>query len=312
MNRAALPHLRRQGKGPGGLGYRRRAARGGTRLPTSHPYFAAKAAMDSLAVSYAGELSRWGIETSIIVPGAFTKGTNHFAHSGSPADTAARRRTQRRPLQGACRSRRCSGLAALEPAARRCGRGCRGHRRRRRHAVWEPAIPRPYRSVRGRRGPDRQDGVGDRVRAELFRPGSRLEDVSAAAGRRGLDSRLTPPRAWTVAAETWEPSRHRKRVMREVARIFPYTGGSAVISALARGANGNPHAAVFANLQAPAGPLATGDAAGSMFESSSDRGPSKVSPAFRAAIRLGAQASLSSRVGQQLSPASRRRRAPCC
>jgi len=31
---------------------------------------------------------RWGIETSIIVPGAFTGGTNHFAHAGSPADEA--------------------------------------------------------------------------------------------------------------------------------------------------------------------------------------------------------------------------------
>lgn len=43
--------------------------------------------MDSLAVQYARELSRWGIETSIIVPRAFTKGTNHFAHSGRPGDT---------------------------------------------------------------------------------------------------------------------------------------------------------------------------------------------------------------------------------
>ena len=43
------------------------------------PYFAAKAAMDALAVAYARELTRWGIETSIIVPGAFTSGTNHFA-----------------------------------------------------------------------------------------------------------------------------------------------------------------------------------------------------------------------------------------
>jgi NAD(P)-dependent dehydrogenase (short-subunit alcohol dehydrogenase family) len=29
-----------------------------------------------------------GIETSIIVPGAFTGGTNHFAHSGKPTDAA--------------------------------------------------------------------------------------------------------------------------------------------------------------------------------------------------------------------------------
>jgi hypothetical protein len=44
--------------------------------------------MDALAVVYARELTRWGIETSIIVPGAFTSGTNHFAHAGSPADAA--------------------------------------------------------------------------------------------------------------------------------------------------------------------------------------------------------------------------------
>ncbi len=44
--------------------------------------------MDALAVSYAGELARLGIETSIIVPGAYTSGTNHFAHAGSPEDKA--------------------------------------------------------------------------------------------------------------------------------------------------------------------------------------------------------------------------------
>jgi hypothetical protein len=44
--------------------------------------------MDAMAVIYARELTRWGIETSIIVPGAFTTGTNHFAHSGRPADEA--------------------------------------------------------------------------------------------------------------------------------------------------------------------------------------------------------------------------------
>jgi hypothetical protein len=42
--------------------------------------------MDALAVLYARELVLWGIETSIIVPGAFTRGTNHFAHAGVPAD----------------------------------------------------------------------------------------------------------------------------------------------------------------------------------------------------------------------------------
>ena len=37
-------------------------------------------------MSYASELARWGIETSIIVPGAFTSGTNHFKNAGSPND----------------------------------------------------------------------------------------------------------------------------------------------------------------------------------------------------------------------------------
>jgi hypothetical protein len=49
---------------------------------------AAKAGMDAMAVIYARELTRCGIETSIIVPGAFTKGTNHFAHAGTPDDKA--------------------------------------------------------------------------------------------------------------------------------------------------------------------------------------------------------------------------------
>jgi glutamine synthetase type III len=32
--------------------------------------------------------SFFGIETTVMVPGAFTKGTNHFAHWGKPADAA--------------------------------------------------------------------------------------------------------------------------------------------------------------------------------------------------------------------------------
>ncbi|KRB03998.1 SDR family NAD(P)-dependent oxidoreductase [Lysobacter sp. Root690] len=86
VNRAALPQLRAQRRGLL-LWVSSSSSRGGT-PPYLAPYFAAKAAMDSLAVSYAGELARWGIETSIVVPGAFTSGTNHFAHAGTPADSA--------------------------------------------------------------------------------------------------------------------------------------------------------------------------------------------------------------------------------
>lgn len=84
INRAALPHMRAAREGL--LIWVSSSSSAGGTPPYLSPYFAAKAAMDSLAVQYARELSRWGIETSIIVPGAFTKGTNHFAHAGQPAD----------------------------------------------------------------------------------------------------------------------------------------------------------------------------------------------------------------------------------
>ncbi|OLE29247.1 MAG: oxidoreductase [Catenulispora sp. 13_1_20CM_3_70_7] len=84
VNRAALPGMRRRGQGLV-LWVSSTSVKGGT-PPYLAPYFAAKAGMDSLAVSYAGELARWGVETSIIVPGSFTNGTNHFAHSGRADD----------------------------------------------------------------------------------------------------------------------------------------------------------------------------------------------------------------------------------
>lgn len=85
VNRAPLPHMRRQRQGLL-LWISSSSTRGGT-PPYLALYFAAKAGMDAMAISYAGELARWGIETTIVVPGSFTTGTNHFAHSGRPADT---------------------------------------------------------------------------------------------------------------------------------------------------------------------------------------------------------------------------------
>jgi len=98
VNRAALPQLRRQGKGLV-IWVSSSSSAGGT-PPYLAPYFAAKAAMDALAVVYARELTRWGIETSIIVPGAFTGGTNHFARAGSPADKARAVEYDARPYAG--------------------------------------------------------------------------------------------------------------------------------------------------------------------------------------------------------------------
>ncbi|HEV3169573.1 MAG TPA: SDR family NAD(P)-dependent oxidoreductase [Actinocrinis sp.] len=84
VNRAVLPILRAQREGLL-LWIGSTSSRGGT-PPYLAPYFAAKAAMDALAVSYAGELARFNIETTIVVPGAFTSGTNHFATGGHPED----------------------------------------------------------------------------------------------------------------------------------------------------------------------------------------------------------------------------------
>jgi NAD(P)-dependent dehydrogenase (short-subunit alcohol dehydrogenase family) len=112
VNRAALPQLRKQGRGL--LVWVSSSSAAGGTPPYLAPYFAAKAAMDSLAVVYARELSRWGIETSIIVPGAFTTGTNHFAHAGAPADAARAAEYEAGPYAGLPEQVR-EGLAAIVP-----------------------------------------------------------------------------------------------------------------------------------------------------------------------------------------------------
>ncbi|MGQ2999969.1 SDR family NAD(P)-dependent oxidoreductase [Variovorax sp.] len=86
VNRAVLPYLRRQESGLM-LWISSTTTKGGF-PPFMGPYGAAKAAMDSLAVTLAYEIARFGIETSIVVPGAFTRGTDHFPSAGRPADAA--------------------------------------------------------------------------------------------------------------------------------------------------------------------------------------------------------------------------------
>lgn len=83
VNRAALPHLRAQGVGT--LVYV-----GSTTTvsvpPFLGPYVVSKFAFDALAQVTAYEVAPYGIETVIVMPGAFTRGTNHFAHASGPAD----------------------------------------------------------------------------------------------------------------------------------------------------------------------------------------------------------------------------------
>jgi len=113
VNRAALPQLRNQKQGLV-IWISSSSSAGGT-PPYLAPYFAAKAGMDAMAVIYARELTRWGIETSIVVPGAFTGGTNHFAHSGRPADKARVAEYEAGPYKGFADDV-MTGFASIVPA----------------------------------------------------------------------------------------------------------------------------------------------------------------------------------------------------
>lgn len=164
VNRVALPHLRKQGKGLV-LWVSSSSARGGT-PPYLSPYFAAKAAMDSLAVSYAGELARWGVETSIIVPGAFTSGTNHFTHSGKPADEARAAEYANGP-GGDIPDTAMKELAGLEPADADVADVARAI-----VTVVDTAHgKRPFRVHidPSQDGAEILNAMSDRVRAEMFR-----------------------------------------------------------------------------------------------------------------------------------------------
>jgi len=85
VNRAVLPVMRRQEKGL--LVYI-----GSTTSRLNEPfialYVASKAAGEALAESMSFELTPFGIETVIVVPGAFTSGTEHFNHANPPASEA--------------------------------------------------------------------------------------------------------------------------------------------------------------------------------------------------------------------------------
>ncbi|GGF13658.1 short-chain dehydrogenase/reductase [Aliidongia dinghuensis] len=164
VNRAALPHLRRQGRGLL-VWVSSSSTRGGT-PPYLAPYFAAKAAMDAVAVSYAGELARWGIETSIIVPGAFTKGTNHFTHAGAPADQARAAEYAAGPTADLPKVA-LEGLAALEPPEADATAVAEAIVR----VVDAPFGKRPFRVHidPSDDGAEVVNGMADRVRAELLR-----------------------------------------------------------------------------------------------------------------------------------------------
>ncbi|MCX5521305.1 SDR family NAD(P)-dependent oxidoreductase [Streptomyces bobili] len=172
VNRAALPTLREQGSGL--LVWIGSSSTRGGCPPFLAPYFAAKAAMDALAVSYAAEVLPFGIDTAIVVPGAFTTGTNHFANAGAPADIDRAEAYDQRhgPLMGDLGKR----LAALTPADADVAEVAEA-------VVSLVATPHGTRPLRTHIDPSRDGSevvcaVADRLRADFFR-------------RIGLDSLLT-------------------------------------------------------------------------------------------------------------------------
>jgi NAD(P)-dependent dehydrogenase (short-subunit alcohol dehydrogenase family) len=164
VNRAALPHLRGQRQGLL-VWVGSSSTRGGT-PPFLAPYFAAKAAMDALAVSYSTELALWGIETTIMVPGAFTKGTNHFAHAGAPADKDRVAEYEAGPYAGIA-DRALKGLASLEPADADPSQVAREIVR----VIDIPFGKRPFRVHidPSQDGAEVVNAVADRMRREMYR-----------------------------------------------------------------------------------------------------------------------------------------------
>jgi NAD(P)-dependent dehydrogenase (short-subunit alcohol dehydrogenase family) len=172
VNRAALPYLRAQRSGL--LVWVGSSSTRGGCPPFLAPYFGAKAAMDAIAVSYAAELIRFGIDTTIVVPGAFTTGTSHFAHAGAPADAdrAAAYDARYRALMEEVNPR----LSALIPGDADPGEVADVIA----DVVARPAGQRPFRVHvdPSRDGSEVVSVVADRIRADFFR-------------RIGLDDLLT-------------------------------------------------------------------------------------------------------------------------
>lgn len=162
VNRAVLPVLRAQGSGH--LVWVGSSSTRGGHPPFLAPYFAAKAAMDALAESYAGELIRFGIDTTIVVPGAYPSGTNHFLHAGTPSDTTRAKVYDER--YGEIRDRMTPALAALFPEGRTVDEVADEIVR----VVGLPFGERPFRVHidPSRDGSEVVSIVNDRIRAEFF------------------------------------------------------------------------------------------------------------------------------------------------
>ncbi|MFE0521054.1 SDR family oxidoreductase [Streptomyces sp. NPDC058954] len=173
VNRTVLPIMRHRRQGL--LVWVGSSSTRGGHPPFLAPYFAAKAAMDALAESYAAELIKFGIETTLVIPGAYPSGTNHFAHAGTPADTG--RAAEYDDLYGRLRDTMAETLSDIFPAGREVGEVADEIVR----VIGLPHGERPFRTHidPSRDGSEVVSIMYDRIRAEFFR-------------RTGLDELLTP------------------------------------------------------------------------------------------------------------------------
>lgn len=162
VNRAVLPQMRARRDGLL-LWVGSSSTYGGT-PPYLGPYFGAKAAMDHLAKSYAVELSRFGIDTAIVVPGSFTSGTNHFAHAMHPEDTASAEAYD--TFYAGLMEDVGKRLAALAPADADVREVARAIVR----IVDTPKGERPFRTTidPADDGSEQVSDVADRVRADFY------------------------------------------------------------------------------------------------------------------------------------------------
>jgi NAD(P)-dependent dehydrogenase (short-subunit alcohol dehydrogenase family) len=109
VNRAAVPAMRRHGGGT--IVYIGSTT---TRIhePFLGPYVASKAAGDALAEVMSFELRPFGIDSIIVSPGAFTQGTEHFAHAHVPRDHAVVRQYGAFPTRAAGLQEKLEGIDA--------------------------------------------------------------------------------------------------------------------------------------------------------------------------------------------------------
>jgi NAD(P)-dependent dehydrogenase (short-subunit alcohol dehydrogenase family) len=163
VNRAALPIMRARGEGL--LVWVGSSSTRGGHPPFLAPYFAAKAGMDALAESYAAELIKFGIETVIVVPGAYPSGTNHFAHAEQPDDTS--RAGDYDEIYGQLRARMLTNLSEIFPDGRQVEEVADEIAR----VIGLSAGQRPLRTHidPSRDGSEVVSIVYDRIRAEFYR-----------------------------------------------------------------------------------------------------------------------------------------------